>query len=779
MYVTKRDKSRESVDLNKITNRIKKLCYGLDTNFIDPISVATKVVQGLYDEITTEKLDHLAAETAASLTTVFHEYSILAGRLEISNLHKKTPKTFSECVDRLYHSKLGSTGKENNQVTREFYEFVQANKTLLDDSIVVKNDYTYDYFGFKTLEKAYLLRVDNEIVERPQYMLMRVAIQLHSEDLSSCLETYLLLSGKNYIHGTPALFTAGSEKPQMSSCFLLQMQSDSISGIYNTLKQCAEISQSSGGIGLSVHNVRATGSDIHRTGGTSSGLVPMLKVFNDTARYVDQGGNKRKGAFAIYLEPWHADIFQLLDLKKNHGAEELRARDLFYGLWISDLFMRRVEEDQEWSLFCPNECPGLDQTHSEAFETLYAQYESRGRAKKVIRARDLWEKIMVAQIETGGPYMLYKDACNSKSNQKNLGVIKSSNLCTEIVQYTSEEEIAVCNLASISLPSFVSSGEFDFNYLYKVSKIVARNLNIVIDKNFYPLEEARTSNTRHRPIGIGVQGLADCYIQMGFSFESEEAAKLNREIFETIYFGAMEFSMEEAKRCGPYSSYRGSPISEGLFQFDLWNVTPTDRWDWETLRQQIRTYGVRNSLLLAPMPTASTSQILGNNECFEPYTSNIYKRAVLSGEHVVVNKYLQKDLAQLGLWDEKTRRTIIRNSGSVQSLDIPRVLKDRYKTVWEISQKTLIDQSADRGAYVCQSQSLNLFLAEPNVASLTSMHFYAWKKGLKTGMYYLKMRPAQEARQFTVSREEKKDSILLEELLCSIENSDSCEMCSG
>ena len=760
MYVIKRDGRRESVKFDKITARIEKLSYGLDSAYVQPIEVAKKVVSGIYDGVTTAELDNLAAETSASMTTKHPDYAILAARVAISNLHKNTLKSFSATMKRLYTYVDPKTGDNASMISKEVYEVIRKNAALLDSTIIYDRDYNYDYFGYKTLEKSYLLKVDGKIAERPQHMLMRVAIGIHQDDVQKAVETYTLLSEKWFTHATPTLFNAGTPKPQMSSCFLLTMKEDSIDGIYDTLKQCALISQSAGGIGLSIHDVRATGTYIKGTNGTSNGIVPMLRVFNDTARYVDQGGGKRKGSFAIYMEPWHADIFDFLDLKKNHGKEEQRARDLFYAMWIPDLFMKRVEDNDTWSLFCPHECPGLSDTHSADFEKLYEQYEREGKARKTIKAQDLWFAILESQIETGTPYMLYKDHANAKSNQKNLGTIKSSNLCTEIMEYTAPDEVAVCNLASIALTKFVEEGEdgfsrFDHQKLYEITKVVTRNLNKIIDRNYYPVPEAENSNKRHRPIGIGIQGLADALCLLRMPFESEEARRLNRDVFETIYFGAMEASMELAKEEKPYETWEGSPISQGIFQFDMWNVTPdSNRWDWEKLRKAVVKYGVRNSLLLAPMPTASTSQILGNNECFEPFTSNIYVRRVLSGEFVVVNKYLLKDLVKLNLWNDDMKNKLVQANGSIQPIPgIPQNIKDLYKTSWEIKQRTLLDMSADRGAYICQSQSLNVFMEEPNFAKLTSMHFYAWKKGLKTGMYYLRTRAAADPVQFTVQKQ--------------------------
>ena len=754
MFVIKRDGKKESVKFDKITARIQKLCYGLSPEHVQPILVAQKVVEGVYDGVTTTELDNLAAETAASLTTRHPDFALLASRIAISNLHKNTKKSFSETMRDLYEYIDPKTGKKGPLVSDEVMAIIDSNADLLDSTIIYDRDFGYDYFGFKTLEKSYLLKINGKVVERPQHMLMRVSVGIHLNDLDAVLETYNLMSERWFTHATPTLFNSGTPKPQLSSCFLLQMQSDSIDGIYNTLKQTAQISQSAGGIGLSIHNIRATGSYIRGTNGTSNGIVPMLRVFNDTARYVDQGGGKRKGSFAIYLEPWHADIFEFLELKKNHGKEELRARDLFYALWVPDLFMKRVKEEGEWSLFCPNEAPGLSDCYGMEFELLYNKYEQEGKARRSVPARELWTAILESQIETGTPYILYKDACNEKSNQKNLGTIKSSNLCTEIVEYTAHDEVAVCNLASIALPRFVNNGKFDHQKLFDITYVATRNLNRIIDVNYYPIEEARNSNMRHRPIGLGVQGLADTFIMMRYPFESEEARRLNREIFETIYYAALTASKDLAIKEGPYSTYEGSPVSQGILQFDTWNVKPTDRWEWDILRDEIKKHGIRNSLLLAPMPTASTSQILGNNECFEPYTSNIYSRRVLSGEFIVVNKHLLMDLVRLGLWNNNMKNKIIAANGSIQHIpEIPSDIKELYKTVWEIKQRTIIDMAAERGAFICQSQSLNLFIAEPNFAKLTSMHFYAWELGLKTGMYYLRTKPAATAIKFTVDKQ--------------------------
>ena len=755
MLVIKRDGHRESVKFDKITARIEKLCYGLDPKHINPVEVAMKVINGLYDGVTTVELDNLAAEIAATMTTRHPDFARLAARLAISNLHKVTSKSFSNTMKRLYTYVDPKTGQNAPLISKETWKVIKDHAAELDEAIIYDRDFGYDYFGFKTLERSYLMKIDGKTIERPQHMIMRVAVGIHGEDIQAAIETYNLMSEKWFTHATPTLFNAGTPKPQLSSCFLLTMKDDSIDGIYDTLKNCAKISQSAGGIGLSIHNVRAKGSYIKGTGGTSNGIVPMLRNFDMTARYVDQGGGKRKGSFAIYLEPWHADVFEFLDLKKNHGKEEMRARDLFYAMWIPDLFMQRVENNDMWSLFCPNEAPGLADCYGEEFERLYEKYEKEGKFRKQIKAQDLWFEILESQIETGTPYILYKDAANKKSNQKNLGTIKSSNLCTEIMEYTSPDEIAVCNLASIALPKFVTEdGKFDHQRLYEITKVITRNLNKVIDVNYYPVEEARNSNMRHRPIGIGVQGLADAFILLRMPFDSPEARGLNKDIFETIYFAAMESSMELAKQHGPYETFKGSPVSKGIFQFDMWGVTPdSGRWDWENLKKEVKQNGVRNSLLLAPMPTASTSQILGNNECFEPYTSNVYTRRTLSGEFIIANKHLMKDLMNLGLWSETMRQKLIATNGSVQPIaEIPQHIKDIYKTVWEISQKAIIDMSADRGAFICQSQSLNIHITNPNFGKLTSMHFYAWKKGLKTGMYYLRSTAAADAIKFTLDK---------------------------
>ncbi|MGL5275208.1 ribonucleoside-diphosphate reductase subunit alpha [Myroides sp.] len=797
MYVIKRDGRREPVSFDKITDRIRILCYELN-DFVDPVKVAMRVIEGIYDGVATSELDNLAAETAASMTVTHPDYALLAARIAVSNLHKNTKKVFSETVEDLYRYVNPRTGQEAPLIADDVYEVIKKHAERLDSTIIYQRDFNYDYFGFKTLERSYLLRLNGKIVERPQHMLMRVAVGIHLDDIDSVIETYELMSKKYFTHATPTLFNSGTPKPQMSSCFLLTMKDDSIEGIYDTLKQTAKISQSAGGIGLSIHNVRATGSYIRGTNGTSNGIVPMLRVYNDTARYVDQGGGKRKGSFAIYLEPWHADVFDFIDLRKNHGKEEMRARDLFLALWINDLFMQRVENDDKWTLMCPNECPGLCDVYGEEFEQLYLKYENEGKGRRTIKARELWEAVLEAQIETGTPYMLYKDAANSKSNQKNLGVIRSSNLCTEIMEYTSPDEVAVCNLASISLPMFVEDGNFNHQFLFDVTKRITRNLNRVIDRNYYPVEEAYNSNMRHRPVGLGVQGLADAFIMMRMPFTSAEAKQLNQEIFETIYFAALTASMEMAKEEGAYSTFEGSPISKGEFQYNMWGVKDEElsgRWDWASLRKEVMANGVRNSLLLAPMPTASTSQILGNNEAFEPYTSNIYTRRVLSGEFIVVNKHLLKDLVELGLWNEDLKQEIMRANGSIQHIDfIPADIRELYRTVWELSMKDIIDMSRQRGYFIDQSQSLNLFMEGANYAKLTSMHFYAWKSGLKTGMYYLRTKSAVDAIKFTLNNEKKvnpnaiqeAEQVSVEDYQAMIQrareasnNDEDCEMCGS
>lgn len=793
----------EPVKFDKISERLDKLCYGLNLNFVDPYELSKKVVNGLYDGVSTWELDDLAAQTAATMITRHPDWGKLASRIVVTRLHKYTSDSFYNCMRVLSKNVDALTELPAPLISKELMSVVKENAAVLDRAIVKERDFDYDYFAYQTLEKSYLLKSNGKVVERPQYMLMRVAIGIHGNDIEKVIETYQLLSEKWFTHATPTLFNAGTPKPQMSSCFLVNIKGDSIDGIYDTLKDCARISQNGGGLGISIHKIRAKGSYIRGTGGVSNGIVPMLRNFEMTARYVDQGGGRRKGSFAIYLEPWHADIFDFLELKKQHGKEELRARDLYYGLWVPDLFMKRVEEDGYWSLFCPNEAPGLDDCWGEDFENLYQSYEKSPKVRKQIKARELWSKICEIQQETGMPYMLYKDAANRKSNQKHLGTIKSSNLCTEIIEYSSPNEIAVCNLASIALPRFVNQqGDFDHDKLYQVTKVVTRNLNRIIDRNFYPVEEARNSNLRHRPIGIGVQGLADVYMMMQLPFDCPEARVLNKEIHETIYFAAMETSMELAKQEGPYETFKGSPLSKGVFQFDFWDVKPSKRWDWKRLREEVITHGTRNSLLVAPMPTASTSQILGNNECFEPYTSNLYTRRTLAGEFILVNKHLMNDLVKLKLWSEQMRQKLIAHKGSIQRIDeIPANLKEIYRTVWEIPQKSIIDMSADRGPFICQSQSLNLHLESPTVNKIQSMHFYAWKKGLKTGMYYLRTLGAADAIAFTVDKSvienKEKESEVQEvqtqselqfeaskhiseaQAACSLENGKDCEMCGS
>jgi len=756
MYVIKRDGSKQTVHFDKITARVRQLSWELSPE-IDPALVAQKVCGGVYAGVTTAELDELASQTAAHMVTSHPDYGKLAARIAVSNLHKTTKKLFTDVVDDLYNYVNPRTGQRGPMIAEDVFQIIMANKDRLNDAIVYDRDYNYDFFGIKTLERAYLLKINNKVQERPQHMLMRVSVGIHKEDIDAVIETYGFMSKKVFTHASPTLFNAGTPRPQLSSCFLLTMQDDSIEGIYDTLKQCAQISKNAGGIGVSIHKIRASGSYIRGTNGTSNGLVPMLRVFNNTARYVDQGGGKRKGSFAMYLEPWHADIISFLDLRKNFGSEEDRARDLFYALWVPDLFMKSVEEDKDWYLMCSNECPGLADSYGEKFESLYENYISQGKYRRKMKARQLWSKILSSQIETGTPYMLYKDACNKKSNQKNLGTIRSSNLCCEIIEFSSPDECAVCNLASVALPKFLdqNKSKFDHQELYRVVKVVTRNLNKVINVNFYPIEQARRSNMRHRPIGIGVQGLADVFIQLGMPFTSPEARKLNKEIFETMYFAACEASMELAKKNGPYETFNGSPASKGILQFDMWNVQPeSNRWNWDKLKEDIKFRGLRNSLLIAPMPTASTAQILGNNECFEPYTSNVYIRRTLAGEFVVVNDYLLRDLLKLNLWSDLMKDQIIAANGSVQHIpEIPNHLKQIYKTVWEYSQKDLIDMAADRGAYIDQSQSFNVHMANCTSGKLTSMHFYGWKAGLKTGMYYLRTKAAVDAIKFTVDAE--------------------------
>ena len=775
MRVTKRNGQVEDIAFDKILTRIKKL--GQEVNIqINYSSLAMKVIDQLYDKIETTKIDELAAEQCAALSTNHPDYGTLAARIVVSNHQKNTDHIFSNVVKQLYDFK-DIHGTHKPLLSQTLYTYISQYSVVIDAMIDYNRDYLIDYFGFKTLERAYLFKINNKVIERPQHMWMRVAIGIHGDlnntnSLSLVKETYDLMSQKYFTHATPTLFNAGTPRPQLSSCYLIAMEDDSLDGIYNTLKDCAQISKYAGGIGLHIHNIRAKGTHIQGTNGTSNGLVPMLRVFNNTARFIDQGGGKRNGSFAIYLEPWHPDIDDFLELKKNHGDEELKARDLFYALWISDSFMERVKSNVKWSLFCPHECPGLSDVYGDKFVELYEKYESEGKARKVVNARDLWFKILDAQMETGTPYILFKDAANRKSNQKNLGTIKSSNLCCEIVQYSDDKETSVCNLASIGLPSFVNveTKQFDYNKLHEVVKVVTNNLNRVIDINFYPTEKTRVSNFKHRPIGIGVQGLADTFVLLDIPFQSDSAKEVNILIFETIYHAALDKSNEIAKELGEsYSSFPGSPASKGILQFDMWSKEPTPgRYDWTTLKQSIITHGLRNSLLVAPMPTASTSQILGFNECFEPFTSNLYSRRTLAGEFVVVNKYLMKELIQLGLWNEQIKNNIIANKGSVQQLAIlSDHIRNKYKIVWEIPMKHVIDMSADRGAFICQSQSLNLWVEDPTYNTLTSMHFYSWKQGLKTGIYYLRRKAKHQAQQFTIEPEQKQV------------NDEICEMCSA
>ena len=794
MQVVNRKGEREDVRFDAIHEKLSSLTDGLDTNWVDAANLTKLTIEGLYDGVTTRELDQLAAETAASLASHHPDYSKLAARICVDDLHRSTKDCFSEVITELRDFIDPESGEHAPLISQEVYDIIMANKEKLDSYIDYNRDFSYDYFGFKTLERSYLLKLNGEVAERPQHMLMRVAVGIHHGDIDKALETYDLMSQGYFTHATPTLFNSGTPTPQMSSCFLLTMQDDSLVGIYDTLKQCALISKSAGGIGLSIHHIRSKGSYIKGTNGESNGIVPMLRVFNDTARYVDQGGGKRKGSIAIYLEPWHPDIIQFLDLRKNHGKEELRARDLFYALWTPDLFMERVEQNADWSFFCPNECPGLQDAYGEEFKQLYESYEAQGLARETIPARTVWDKVVEAQIETGTPYMLYKDSANMKSNQKNLGTIRSSNLCTEIMEYTSKDEVAVCNLASIALPRFVNleTKEFDFQKLYDVTYHVTGNLNRVIDVNYYPVEEARNSNMRHRPIGLGVQGLADTFAMLGMYFESDSAKALNKEIFETIYFASCTASKDAAIVNGPYSTFEGSPASQGLLQFDLWNMNEhSGRWDWDSLKNEIVEHGMRNSLLLAPMPTASTSQILGNNECFEAFTSNLYVRRTLSGEFVVTNKHLINDLIKLDLWSLEMKDEILRHKGSIQAIPgIPDHIKQLYKTTWEIKQKNVIDMAADRGAYIDQSQSMNIHMIDANAAKVTSMHFYGWRKGLKTGMYYLRTKAAADAIQFTVEQKKAQDQTVsgladraeitsMEAIACSLDSPDDCLSCGS
>ncbi len=761
MYVIKRSGKREKVSFDKVLRRIQNLSFGLDQRYVSCEEVAKKTILGIYDGVKTSELDVLAAEIAASMVSYHPDYSILAGRIITSNLHKQIQRTFSENVKALYHYVDPQTGKKAPLVSKELFEVSQKYAKELDSAIVRERDFDYDYFGVMTMVKGgYILKMKGEPAEIPQYMLMRVALGINLDDINQALKTYEFLSKKYYTHASPTLFNAGTVNPQLSSCFLVAMKDDSIEGIYDTLKECARISQFAGGLGLHIHNIRSKGSYIKGTGGTSNGIVPMLRVFNETARYVDQGGGKRKGAFAVYLEPWHADIFEFLELKKNVGKEELRARDLFYALWVPDLFMERVLNDDLWSLMDPNVSRGLSDCYGDEFKELYEKYEKEGKFVRQVKARDLWFKIIESQIETGVPYMLYKDSANKKSNQKNLGTIKSSNLCAEIIEYSSPDETAVCNLASISLPKFLKkNGEFNHKKLFEVVSLIVRNIDKIIDINFYSTEAGKRSNLRHRPMGIGVQGLADLFAMLNIPFDSKEAQSLNEQIFETIYYAALSESNKLAKKYGAYETFKDSPASKGLLQFDLWGKKPYSerskekRWDWKSLKKDIKEYGLRNSLLIALMPTASTSQILGNNESFEPFTANVYVRRVLHGEFIVVNKYLIKKLIDLGIWSEELRQRIIYENGSIQNIDeIPEDLKKVYRTVWEIPQRSIIDMAAQRGLYVDQSQSMNIYMEDPDIKKITSMHFYAWKAGLKTGMYYLRSRPARDAIKFTIDK---------------------------
>ena len=795
MQVVNRKGEREDVRFDAIHEKLVKLSEGLNPTWIDPGHVTKLTIEGLYDGVTTRELDQLAAETAASLASHHPDYSRLAARICVDDLHRSTKDVFTDVITDLREYIDPESNKHAPLISEEVYEIIMANADVLNNHIDYSRDHTYDYFGFKTLERSYLLKLDGEVAERPQHMLMRVAVGIHYANIEKALQTYDLMSKGYFTHATPTLFNSGTPMPQMSSCFLLTMQDDSLDGIYDTLKQCALISKSAGGIGLSIHHVRSKGSYIKGTNGTSNGIVPMLRVFNDTARYVDQGGGKRKGSIAVYLEPWHPDILQFLDLKKNHGKEEMRARDLFYAMWTPDLFMQRVEDNADWSFFCPNECPGLQDVYGAEFKAMFEDYERRGMARETMPARVVWDKIVEAQIETGTPYMLYKDAANEKSNQKNLGTIRSSNLCTEIMEYTAKDEVAVCNLASIALPKFVntSEGVFDHQLLYDVTYHATGNLNRVIDVNYYPVEEARNSNMRHRPIGLGVQGLADVFAMLKLPFEGPAARTLNKEIFETIYFAACTASKDAAAAEGPYSTFEGSPASEGLLQFDLWGMNEhSGRWDWNALKAEIVDKGMRNSLLLAPMPTASTSQILGNNECFEAFTSNLYVRRTLSGEFVVLNKHLVSDLIAEDMWSLEMKNDILRHKGSIQGIHtIPEHIRDLYKTTWEIKQRHVLDMAADRGAYIDQSQSLNIHMVDANPAKVTSMHFYGWKQGLKTGMYYLRTKAAADAIQFTVEASTKEDQTVgglaeraddadsLEAIACSLDSPDDCLMCGS
>jgi ribonucleoside-diphosphate reductase subunit M1 len=798
-YVCKRDGRKEEVHLDKITSRIQKLCYGLNMDFVDPVSITLKVISGLYPGVTTVELDTLAAETAAMMTTDHPDYAILAARIAVSNLHKETKKHFSDVIDDLYKAVNNKTGRKSQMISNQHHAIVMKNADRLNSCIIYDRDFFYDYFGFKLLERTYLLKINGKIAERPQHMLMRLAVGIHGEDIDSAIETYNFMSEKYFTHSSATIYSAATPNPQLSSSYVLMMPEDSLDGIYKCITQCAMICNTGGSVGVSVQNIRAKGTEIAGTNGVSNGLVPMLRVFNNSACYIDQG-DSRPAAQVFYLEPWHPDVLDFLNLKKTSGKEEYRARELFYALWTPDLFMKRVNADEKWSLMCPHQCPGLPDSWGEEFEQLYEKYEAEGRYIKQMQARDVWRAICVSQIETGAPYMLYKDACNRKSNQQNLGTIRNCNFSTETVQYTSPDEIAVCNRASIAVNMFINAEKngYDFEKLKEVTKVVTRNLNKTIDVSSYPLLEAKDSNLRHRPIGIGVQGLADTFIQLRMPYDSEKARLLNVQIFETLYYGALEASSEIAEKDGPYSTYEGSPLSKGILQFDMWGVSPTSLWDWTALRQRIAKHGVRNSLLLAPMPTVLTSQILGNNESTEPIASNIAVRRVVSGEFQIVNHHLLKDLNERGLWDEAMKNQIIDNNGSIQNIPgIPSDLKQIYKTVWEISQKVVINMSADRGAFIDQSQSMNIHIASPNYGVMSSMHFYAWQKGLKTGMHYLKTKPGAGSVQVPtektkliaqnengVTKEEKSDNMKKtpeEEaaLICSLENPGACEMCSA
>jgi ribonucleoside-diphosphate reductase alpha chain len=769
MFVIKRNGNLEEIKFDKILNRIKNIGKNLNLN-LNYSTITIKIIEQIYNNIQTSKIDNLTAEYCISLSSLNYDYAILASNILISNHHKNIKKqisenlSFSKTMDLLYNYK-NNLGEHIPLITEKLWNVVMKNKEIYDSMIDIKRDYLFDYFGFKTLERAYLMKIDGVIVEIPQHMWLRVSIAIHYDDFEKVKETYDLMSNKYFIHATPTLFNAGTKNANLSSCFLLAMEDDSIDGIFNTLKDCAHISKHSGGIGIHIHNIRANNSFIKSTNGKSNGIVPMLRVFNNTARYINQG-SKRNGSFAIYLEPWHADIEGFLEMKTNHGDEEMKGRDLFYALWIPDLFMEKIEKNENWCLFCPNKCPGLSDVYGEKFNILYEEYEKKGLYNKVVKARDLWFKVLDSQMETGTPYLLYKDTCNKKSNQQNLGTIKSSNLCTEIIEYTDNKESAVCNLASIGLPSFVNieTKEFDYEKLHYVSKVITENLNKVIDINYYPTEKTKNSNLKHRPIGIGIQGLADTFILMDISFESNEAKEINKNIFETIYHGALEKSIELSKIYGSYSSFIGSPASKGILQFDMWDIQPNNtRYDWIELKQNIIQYGLYNSLLLAPMPTASTSQILGFNECFEPITSNIYSRGTLAGEFIVVNKYLILELMKLGYWNEKIKNNIIANNGSIQQLDfLPKHILDKYKIVWEIPMKHIIDMAVDRGAFICQSQSMNLWIEDPNYKSLTSMHFYSFKKGLKTGIYYLRRKTKSKTQKFTIEPENKQQDEICE-----------------